>query len=302
LSSGTDLYWGSGSTIWRFAPGDPGPSVAYEASDEGLIWDLAALPGSFVFSEQLTDPEGGWRVVHVDGDAAPEEIDRGFAAGGAPPTLAIDARRVAWAGFDESSGTPMTFLRVAERAAPAGTRTLVEADIETQLLWYPQLDGDTLWFARIEPDFDGTRGGDRFGLHTIDLLEPSSPREAFDGLDRIFDPAVSPDFVVWKSVEEGLSALTWGALHVLDRRSNERFDIPGRYNHPTLGTRFLGFEEFFRNELLLYDLRTGSLVDVPDALPRGPGTIGHVAIGGSLLGYTITARGGTHVGWAYLPE
>jgi hypothetical protein len=302
-SSGSHLVWGSEASIWRFAPGDADPFKIHVSPDAGaVIWDVAATEGAFVFSERLATPAGGWRVSLVADGAPPTQIDAGVAERGAPPTVAIDGRRIAWAGFDEASGSPRTFLRFVEQATPSAARSVLDLDIDDALLWYPQLDRDTLWFAIIQPDFDGTRGGDAFRVETIDLANSSADPVSFEDLDNVFDPAVSPDHVIWKSVEPGLSALTWGDLHAHDRRSNERLVIAEQANHPSIGSRFVAFEEISRQKLLLYDLATRSLVEVPDPLRGARGTVGPASISGNLLGFSVSVKGSHTVYWSVLPD
>jgi hypothetical protein len=302
-STGDHLYWGSGSAIWRFTPGDPNPERVYESpAEDGLIWDVAAADDAFAFSELLESPAGTWRVSYVAGDGAtPVELDRAIAERGAPPTLAVDGRRIAWAGFDESSGAPRSFLRVVERASPDAATTLLDLDIDDGLLWYPQLDRETLWYGIIEPDFEGTTAGDDISIATIDLTNPSAGPSRFDGRGNDFNPAVSADYVVWKSVEPGFAALTWGQLQVLDRNSNGRLLIADQANNPSIGSRFVAFEEITHRKLLLYDLATRVMVEIPDPMHGANGTVGPVAISGSLLGFNVSAKGSKTVYWTILP-
>lgn len=302
-STGAQLYWASEASIWRFAPGDDDAEEIYESTGRGaVVWDVAAVDGAYVFSERLADPPGSWRVQYVAGDAPAVELDRGVAERGAPPTLAIDERRIAWAGFDESTGEPRSFLRVVERGGRAGPNTLLDLDIDAGLLWYPQLDRDALWYSIIEPDFEETGAGDEFYIASIDLANPSGESVPFQGLGRVFEPAVSSDYVVWKQVEPELSALTWGGLVALDRRSNERLVITGQANHPSIGSRFVAFEEITHQELLLYDLATRALVAVPDPMHGANGTVGIPAVSGNLLGYSVSVNGSKAVYWNVLPD
>ena len=303
-STGDHLYWASGATIWRFTPGDPDLQRVYENPAEGaLIWDVAAIDAGFVFSELFESPAGAWRVAYVAGDGAtPVELDRGIAERGAPPTLAIDAGRIAWAGFDESSGAPRSFLRVVERARPDAATTLLDLDIDDGLLWHPQLDRDTLWYGIIVSDFEGTASGDDISIATIDLANPSAGPARFNGRGNDFNPAVAGVYVVWKSVEPGFAALTWGQLHALDRSSNERLFIADQANNPSIGSRFVAFEEISHHMLLLFDLATRTLVKIPDPMGAANGTVGPITISGNLLGFNVSAKGSKTVYWAILPD
>ena len=301
--TGDRLYWASEASIWRYTPGETEPDRIYQNPTRGaLVWDLSARGGAIVFSERLPDPAGTWVVRYLAGDSSePREVDAGVAERGAPPTVDIDERRLAWAGFDEGSGSPRTFLRVAERSDVEAKRTPIEDDIDARLLWYPQLDDDTLWYSTIDPDFEGTGEGDAFRIETLDLADARAV-PAIGEPSNAFEAVVTPDFVAWKSVDPGFSALTWGQIHVLDRRSDEELVIATRANHPSLGSRFVTFEEFFHRQLLVYDLATRRTIEIPGSLPDGKGTIGVPVIADSLLGYSISVRGEKSVFWVRLPD
>ncbi len=255
-----------------------------------------------VFSERLPEPAGTWRVSYLAGEAPPVEIDAGVAERGAPPTVDVDDQRIAWTGFDESSGSPRTFLRVAEQADLASERTLLDVDIDDRLLWYPQLDRDTLWYATIDPDFEASGEGDAMHIEMVDLAGRAFEPERFPEPGNAFEPNVTPDYVAWKSIEAGFSALTWGAIHVLARESAERFKIATRANHASVGSRFVAFEEFFHERLLVFDLATRQTIEIPDPLHGLRGTIGVPAVAGNLLAWSISVHGEKTVSWTRLPE
>ena len=295
-STGAQLYWASEASIWRFSPGADDAEKVYEAPAEGaVVWDLAAVDGAYVFSERLANPAGSWRVQYVAGDAPAVELDRGIAERGAPPTLAIDERRIAWAGFDESTGTPRSFLRVVERASPAAPTTILDLDIDAGLLWYPQLDRDALWYSDHRARLRGDRGGRRVPHRDHRRRQSFGRAGPVQGLERIFEPAVSTDYVVWKAVEPELSALTWGDLHALDRRSNERLVIAEQANHPS-------------SRVAVRRLRGDhpSAGSCSTTWRRGPwsrslirctaptGRSGLPAVSGNLLGYSVSVEGIQH--------
>ena len=303
ISTGERLYWASEGSIWRLSPGDAEPRLALGTAAQGaLFWDIAAGADAFAFSEELPKPAGAWRVMYLAREgAAPVEIDRGRAERGRPPTLDIDGHRIAWAGFDESTGAPRTFLRSTDRSELAAPTTHLDVDIEDRLLWYPELDGDALWYSTIDPDFEASGAGDAVHIETMDLANPSAAASVFEGSGRDFEPAVSVDYVVWKSVEPGLSALTWGAIHVLDRRSNDRLVIPRQADHPSLGSRFVAFEEFFHDKVVLYDLTARSEFELDP--PHGArGTVGVPTVAGDLLAYSVSRKGEITLYWAILPH
>ena len=302
ISSGERLYWASDGSVWRFSPDEAEPELAYEnPADGALIWDIAATDAAFVFAEELARPAGAWRVMYVAREgAAPVEIDRGRAERGRPPTLDIDDHRIAWAGFDESTGAPRTFLRSTDRSELAAPTTHLDVEIEDRLLWYPELDGNALWYSTIDPDFEASGEGDAVHIEVLDLANPSAAASLFEGSWRDFEPAVSVDYVAWKSVGPGLSALTWGAIHVLDRRSNDRLVIPRQADHPSLGSRFVAFEEFFHDKVVLYDLSARSEFELDP--PHGSrGTVGVPTVAGDLFAYSVSRKGEITLYWARLP-
>ena len=301
-STGERLYWASGSSIWGYVPGELRAERLYASGTRGaVVWDIAAVDDTILFAERLPEPAGRWRVAVIGRTGAvPVDVDSGLAKGGAPPTVAIDGRRLAWVGFDETSGEPRAFLRVADRSDPTIT-TLFESDIDDALLWYPQLDENTLWYAKIDPDFEGTGAGDAFHIESLDLETPSSAPVTFAGLELAFEPSVTPAYIAWKSVDRGFSALTWGEIGVLDRRSGQRFVIAAQTNHPSVGSSFVTFEEFFHERLVVYDLATHRSIEIPDPLHGAKGTIGVPVVAGDLLGYTASVGGASRVYWTRLP-
>lgn len=303
-STGERLSWASEGSIWEYSPGNASAEEIYVAADAGaLVWDIAASGDSTAFSESMERPAGAWRVLLIPGGGEPPIlVDQGRAERGRPPTLAVDNRRVAWAGFDEAGGQPRSFLKVVDRAALGTPTTLLDVDVDQRLLWYPALDRETLWYSTIDPDFEGTGAGDRFHIETMDLTNTAGGPVAFEGAGLDFEAAVSEAFVAWKTVEAGFSALSWGELHVLDRRSNDRLVIPGQWDHPTLGSRFVAFEELFHERLALYDLATRALIDVADPPHGSRGTVGVPTIGGRLFAYSVFARGRNTVYWTILPN
>lgn len=303
-STGERLYWASDGSIWEYSPGNAAAEEIYEAAEAGaLVWDIAAAGDSIAVSEGLERPAGAWRVLLISGRGEPPIlVDQGRAQRGRPPTLAVDDRRIAWAGFDEATGTARSFLKVVDGASLGTPTTLLDVDIDQRLLWYPALDGETLWYSTIDPDFEGTGAGDSFHIETVDLTNTVTGPVPFEGAGLDFDAAVSEDFVAWKTLEPGFSALSWGELHVLDRRSNDRLVIPGQWDHPTLGSRFLAFEELFHKRLMLYDLANRALIEVPDPPHGSRGTVGVPTVGGRLFAYSAFARGRNTVYWTILPD
>jgi len=109
--------------------------------------------------------------------------------------------------------------------------------------------------------------------------------------------------VVWKTAEPGDSALNWGALRVLDRQSGAVTAIPvAKANRPSLGDRFVAFDEITHTRLVVYDLATELLVELGRADAATP-TYGGVSVSGSLLAFLMQdGAGQPRIGWANLPK
>ena len=249
---------------------------------------------------------GGWRIWYVERAGAKlVELDRGLAYGaGFPPTLAMDDERIAWAAFDEPPSGDVSRLRVVAIDDLADVTTLLDMPVRDGLLWLPALNGDELWYAILHPDWDGAGGGDEFHIEVLRLSTPGAAPERFEGTANDFHPAVSDTHVAWKtSIGDG-AALNWGTVTVLDRSTRERREIPvGNANRPSLGTRFLTFEEISRKRLAVFDLARGELVDLRPSDLAAETFIGGQSISGSLLTfYTQRPEGLPRIGWALLPE
>jgi hypothetical protein len=311
-SADGQLVWSAGdptsSQIWRYRPGSPEPERVFTSPrDDGTITAIEAAASGYAFVEVSPKAfgDGGWRVWFLTGPGEePVELGRGQAKGaGYAPTIAMDERRVVWAGFDEPASGAVSRLSMASTVPPAAAETLVELPVRDGLLWFPALNGDELWYGVIKGDFDATGVGDELHLETLDLADPDSPAVEFSGVGNDFNPAVSPDFVAWKSTAPGDSALTWGTLHVLDRRTQLQATVPvPMANGPSIGERFLAFDEITHARLELYDLRTGALLDL--RRPGLPDTVhfGGQSVSGRLFAF-FTQRGGDppSIGWATLP-
>ena len=310
ISTGSEVTWTGGgagpSEIWRYVPGAGAPEriLAPQHADGGIT-SLAGSSAGYAFIEesQSASGEGGWRLWFLAGPGAvPVEVDRGTAPGaGVAPTLAIDDRRIAWAAFDEPAGGPVSRLKVASVAVPGTAMTLIDAPIREHKLWYPALSGTELWYATIEPDPDGI--ADEFHVEQLDLSRPEAPPVVFRGPGHDFNPAVSARFVVWKTAEPGDSALNWGGLRILDRRSGAVTAIPvPKANRPSLGDRFVAFDEITHTQLVVYDLAAQQLVELGRSKGAAP-TYGGASLRGGLLSFLVQdGAGQPRIGWATLPD
>lgn len=302
------------SRIWRYVPGAEAPELVVDLPRKGsTISDVVAGAAGFAFVEVNSieyDP-GGWRIWFV---ARPGgrlvELDRGLAYGaGFPPTLAMDGRRIAWAAFDEPPGGDVSLLRTVTVDDLDRVTTVRRGPVREGLLWLPALHGSELWYAILHPDWDGTGGGDEFHLEVFDLASPGAAPTRFDGTANDFHPAVSDTHVAWKtSVGDG-AALNWGSITVEARTTGTRWVVPlENLNRPSLGRRFLAFEEITRSRLAVFGLASGQLVDLLPAdlaarVAAGDLFVGGQSISGSLLTFFLQEPGGPpRIGWAQLPE
>jgi hypothetical protein len=312
-SASGQILWSGGpqtsTRIWRYVPGETAPELVVDVGRRhSTITDVVAGAAGYAFVEvnSVEFGLGGWRIWFTTGPGKKlVELDRGIAYGaGFPPTLAMDDRRIAWAAFDEPRSGDVSRLRAVRTDDLDAVVTLIEIDVRDGLLWLPALSGDELWYAVLHPDWDGTAGGDEFHLEMLDLGAASAQPKRFDGTANDFFPAVTSTHVAWKTQVGDGAALNWGTVSVLDRRTSERWIVPvDNANRPSLGTRFLAFEEITRSRLAVFDLARGEVVDLrPDDLAAET-MIGGQSISGSLLAFFTQPPGGApRIGWAVLPE
>ena len=310
ISADGQVLWTAGengpSEIWRYVPGDAEPERIFASPrGDGAITALAGSRAGYAFVEESPKAfgNGGWRLWFLAGPGVdPIEIDRGSAPGaGAAPTLTMDAEHVAWAAFDEPPTGPVSRLRLATIGDLPAVRTLIDAPIGSRKLWYPALSGQELWYATIEPDPAGV--SDEFHIERLELSEPEAPAAVFRGLGHDFNPAVNQRFIVWKTTDPGDAALNWGTLRVLDRETDDLRTIPVESaNRPSLGDRFVGFDERTHARLEVYDLVTRRVVELGRSGSAAP-TYGGLSLSGSLLTFFTQDGGGQpRIGWAVLPE
>ncbi len=307
------MLWSAGETwpseMWRYVPGAAKPEILFASPrrDANITGVVAAGPGwAFVELSETAFGKGGWRIWFLAGPGEePIELDRGRAPGaGSAPTIAMDDEHIAWAAFDEPADGPWSVLRVAKIAQLGRTTTLVKLRIRDGLLWYPALHGEELWYGVIKGDFELTGVGDEFHVETIDLANPDATPVRFAGRGDDFHPAVNDDFVVWKTNVRGDSALNWGTLHVVDRRTGAEATIPVAHaNRPSIGDRYVAFEEISHSRLAVFDPETGALLDLVPAGTTGTTAYGGQSLSGRLLAF-FTQSGGEppRIGWALLPE
>jgi hypothetical protein len=309
-ADGQVLWSATHGELWRYVPGSSQPERLYaSATRDAAITDVGASSRGYTFVETSRKAygEGGWRVWYLPAAAEqPVELDRGRARNaGFPPTLAMDDTRVVWAGFDEPGTGWVSRLRLASLNDPGTAMTLLSYPIREALLWYPCLDGNELWFAIIHPDFDGTGSGNEFHLEMMNLSNPQAAPRRFAGTGNDFDPAVNHDFIAWKTAEGDSAALNWGTIHLEDRRTQLVQTVPvPNGNRPSIGDRFLAFDEITRSRLDIYDPSTRRVIDLGRSGPGAP-TYGGLSVSGDLLTWFTQgpdATGLPRIGWAILPE
>ena len=317
VSAAGQILWAGGRDrwlpeIWRFVPGSPTPERIYDSNvPESIISSVVASASGYAFVEQ-SEPAfggGGWRVWYLPGSGAdPIQLDWGVAAeAGFPPTIAMDDERVVWAGFDEPQTGFVTRIGMAEIADIEHPRTLLERPVDKSLIWYPALEGDELWYGTIDPASDPAAQGPEYTLEKLDLSNPLAAPAPFPGTGHDFNPAVNDEFLVWKANRRGDAALNWGTLKILDRRSQELRTIPvGDANRPSMGDRFVTFEEITHSTLPVYDPVSLALANLAsDRILGRPSMYGGESISGRLLAFFMQpadALAQPRIGWAILPE
>ena len=315
VSADEQILWTAGdptpSEVWRFVPG-PQPPERIFASPRGdaHIHAVAASSAGYAFIEESTKAfgKGGWRLWVLAGPGQePIEVDHGSAPGaGVSPTIAMDGEWIAWAAFDEPQSGPVSRLRVVSPTSLQAVTTLIDSPIGERKLWYPNLTGEELWYATIKAD--ATSDADVFHIEHIDLTRPEAEPARFPGLGNDFDPAVNDRFVVWKTTKPGDAALNWGTLHALDRRSDAVSAIPiANAARPSIGDRYVTFDEITHSRLGAYDTLTGTTLDLVDARTGELGTVlyGGESISGRLLTFVtqgVEPNALPRIGWALLPE
>jgi hypothetical protein len=228
---------------------------------------------------------------------------------GVSPLLAMDDDRVAWAGFDEPATGFVTRVQMAPISDVGRVTTLVERPVDESLIWYPMLHRDELWFSTIHPNSDPSAEGPEYNLEMLDLTDPAAGPARFEGSGHDFNPAVNDDDIVWKANRRGDSALNWGTLKVLDRGDQKIRTIPvENANRPSIGDRFVAFDEISRSRLSVYDPVTRSVLDLASGSALGSeGDIvfGGESVSGRLLAFSVgpaDASAPPRIGWAILPE
>ncbi len=315
VSRDGQILWAAGfkrpSEIWRYVPGASEPERVFSSAlADGRINAITASGAGYAFIEESDEAygKGGWCLWFLPGiGRQPVEVDRGSAPGaGVAPTIAMDAQRIAWAAFDEPRNGPVSRLRIVSLTSLHAVTTLIDASIGERKLWYPNLAGQELWYATIKANPDTTGDGDEFHIEHIDLGLTEAAPVRFPGLAN-FSPAVDDRSVVWKTVEPGYAALNWGALHVLDRRSQAVSKIPvPNANRPSIGDRYVTFDEISHLRLGVYDTLTGTTLHLGGARPGESGTVmyGGESISGRLLTFFtqgVEPNALPRIGWAMLP-
>ncbi len=286
-------------------PGHGEPEQIYVSPHpDAVITDVVGSPRGYAFVETSAESygDGGWRIWFLaEPGGVPTEVDRGQAPGaGAAPTIDMDNEHIAWAAFDEPSSGPVSRLRAASIDILGNVTTLIDQPIERGLLWYPALDADEVWYGII--DVEATSSGDEFHIESLSLVVPGSPVR-FAGTGNDFNPAVNEHFVVWKTAEGDSAALNWGTVRVQNRETSGTAVIPvPDANRPSIGDRFVTFEEITHSRLAVYDPVADELFDLIDASDQAEGTVGGQSLDGGLLTFFTQETATPRVGWALLPS
>jgi hypothetical protein len=299
-------------------PGSPQPERVYASPRAAsTITSVVGSRAGYAFVEESKPAfsEGGWRVWFLSGPGAePVQLAEGNARqAGHSPTIAMDDARIAWAGFDEPPGDisyvldhAVSRLTTASASDPRSITPLLERPVREALLWFPCLNGNELWYGTIHGDLDLTGVGDEFHVEMLDLANPTAPPVRFAGSGNDFNPAVNDGFVAWKSSRPGDSALNWGTLKVLDRGTQRLATIPTEpANRPSIGDRYLAFDEIFHTRLEVYDLVAGKLLGLASSGGSESGlSYGGESLHGRLLTFFEQGAGSAQprIAWAMLPE
>jgi hypothetical protein len=315
VSAAGQVLWAAGkdssSELWRYVPGASEPELIFSSPRrKSTISSIAASGAGYAFVEQSRPAfgDGGWRVWFLPATAAqPVELARGVAKlAGVSPFVVMDDERVVWAGFDESSPAFVTRVQMARIDEITHPTTLVERSVEDSLIWYPTLHRNELWFSTIHPRSDPTAEGPEYNLEMLDLDNATAAPVPFDGTGHDFNAAANDDYFVWKANVRGDSALNWGTLKVLERRTRDIATIPvDNANRPSIGDRFVAFDEFSRGRLSVYDPVTRTVIDLAAKVDAaGSIAVGGESVSGRLLTWYAQASGDTspRIGWAMLPE
>ena len=203
----------------------------------------------------------------------------------------------------------LTRVQMAPISDVGRVTTLVERPVDESLIWYPTLHGDELWFSTIHPSSDPSAEGPEYNLEMLDLTDPGAGSVRFLGTGHDFNPAVNDDDIVWKANRRGDSALNWGTLKVLDRRDQKVRTIPvENANRPSIGDRFVAFDEISRTHLSVYDPVTRTVLHLASGSKlglEGDLAFGGESVSGRLLAFSVgpaEASAPPRIGWAILPE
>jgi hypothetical protein len=279
---------------------------------DSTIGSIVGGAAGYAFTEQNDRRfgQGGWRLWYVaSAGSTPVELDRGVAE--RAPTLAMDDRRIVWAAFDGSPGpasdadwldSTVSELRMVALPDVDDVITLAHIPARDGLMWYPQLNGDGLWYGIIHGDC-GQAQQDDYYLERLDLVDRTAPPARFPDSGRGFAAVADDAVAVWKLPDAGFSALNWGSLYLTDRDTGTTALIQRNAGAPSLGSRYVAFEDMSNRSLNLFDLSTrtrGSPVDLTQ--PAGRTMIGGESVAGDLLTWFEQDDASVTVMWARLPH
>lgn len=317
---GTELVWANYDTqhescpdIWRYVPGTAAPERVYQSQNRGaVLGPVVGANGAYAFLER--DQQGsvdlGWTLWSVpSAGAARVLIAQGVSGANAAATLTADQQRLVWASFDQtaahasSSADPLDMTTSRLHIAPWSDLRAIAAPLSVPmrqgLIWYPDLNGNELWYGIIHGDWTNAVQDD-MRIQMIDLADASSPPVTLPGVGREFNPAVNDDFIVYKRPDPGFAALNWGTIVVVDRHSHRASDIARSGNRPTIGNRFITYDTVARSRLDVYDPTVGRTYTLRSI---DQGGIDGVSIHGDLLTFVQFPENGIGtIWWGRLPS
>jgi hypothetical protein len=319
-NSGSELVWSnydvrhaSCPDIWRYVPGAAAPERVYQSQDRGVVLDpVVEGNGAYAFLERANQGgvDLGWKLWYVPSPGALRVLlAQGVSGEQAAATLTADDQRLVWAVFNQSAVQPASSadpldattssLHVAPWSDLRSVETRLNLPMHEGLIWYPDLNGDELWYGIIHGDWTNAVQDD-IRVQMINLGLAGSQPVTLPGVGREFNPAVNDDFIVYKRPDPGIAALNWGTIVVLDRRSHQTGDIAIDGNRPTIGTRFVTWETITRSRLDVYDPSSGRTYTLRTL---DSGGIAGPTIHGDLLTFAQFPQDGssTTIWWGRLP-
>ena len=312
-SLGTEIAWVNNDHLYAFVPGQSRPELIYTSAQGSYIPDFVGSSAGYALLTQETvkgDSSFRWRLWFLAGAGSEPVLVDEFDNDSMPlPTLAMDARHIAWARTRGAGDDVVSELRILDIDELDRPRTLATYPYWETNVEHPALNGDELWYGVRVNDWDAGTESPR--VEMLDLADPGAPPVVYGQDQRAFMPSANDEVVVWKgggSAED--SADAWGSLYVYRRSDGSVERIQGvnwpgkpgddRVMYPSVGDRFVAWWDGSA-KVDLYDLTARAVIHVVKNDPYGNGLAASVA--GNLLAFE--SPGDAHhmqLNWAQLPD